>query len=299
MTKPIVRAHYSSREYFSQNGLPLSVLLIPVQIDHQFHDHDVSELVVVTKGQGWHATRHEEYPLEAGNVFVIQECEQHAYRDTHELAICNVLFDLEQLQLPLGSLAQSPGYRALFSHEPRLRDTYGVKSHLKLSPAQLAVVTELLSNVHKEMEQKYAGFECMATALFMQVLGFLSRCYSNIEDPESRSVLRLSAVLDHMENTLDQPLRIETLARLANMSRSTFHRAFRQTLHTSPVDYLIRLRIQKACELLSKGEQNITEVAAATGFEDSNYFTRQFHRIMGASPREFRRRTGLASATGN
>ena len=129
----------------------------------------------------------------------------------------------------------------------------------------------------------------MATALFMQLLGFLSRCYSDIKDPESRSVLRLSVALDHMENALAQPLQIETLAQLSNMSRSTFHRTFRQTLNTSPIDYLIQLRIQKACVLLSTGQQSITDVAAATGFEDSNYFTRQFSRIMGKSPREFRR----------
>ncbi len=294
MTKPIATAHYSSQEFFEKSGMPLNVLMIPEQIGHNFHDHDVTELVVVTKGWGLHATRQEKYPIEAGNVFVIQACEQHAYRDTHDLAICNVLFDLPRLKLPLGSLSQSPGYRALFSHEPRLRHTHGVKSHLKLSPAKLAVVTDLFSNVIKELELKNAGFECMASALFMQILAYLARCYSNIEDPESRSVLRLSMVLDHMENTMNQPLRLDTLARMANMSLSTFQRAFSKTLHTSPMDYLIRLRIQKACELLSKDTLNITEVAAATGFEDSNYFTRQFRRIMRASPRDFRNqmRTG-------
>ena len=55
------------------------------------------------------------------------------------------------------------------------------------------------------------------------------------------------------------------------------------------IDYLIRLRIQKATELLADGELRIGEVVLACGFNDSNYFTRQFWRVTGRSPREYRK----------
>jgi len=57
----------------------------------------------------------------------------------------------------------------------------------------------------------------------------------------------------------------------------------------SPIDYLIRLRILQAANLLRKEELNITEVAYRVGFQDSNYFARQFHRIMGTTPSIYRR----------
>jgi len=288
LEKIITRTHYNCREIFAKVGMSLYVVGIRVQIQHRFHDHDATELVVVTKGRGWHATRTEEHPIEAGDVFVIREQDQHSYRDTRDLALYNVVFDLAQLHLPIHDLDTSPGFRALFSIEPRLRSTHGVRSRLRLSPANLTVVCDLLDNIDKELDRKRFGYRCMASSLFMQVVGYLSRCYSSIEDPESRALLRLGPVLDHMESALDQPIRLDDLARLVNMSKSTFQRAFRRTLNTSPFDYLIRLRIQKACESLATGDQSVKEVAAAVGFDDSNYFTRQFRRIMGSSPRDYR-----------
>ncbi len=280
---------YFRANYFSEGGMPLCVLLVPGQTEHLFHDHDFAELVLVTQGHGWHATRSDEHPLQAGDAFVIQPMEQHSYRDTSGLTLYNVLFDLGQMKLPLFDLARSPGYRALFALEPRLRSSHGFKSRLKLSPANLAVASDLLAQLKRELDQKRAGYQAVSAALFLQTIGFLSRCYSHIEDPGPRALLRLGAVLDHLESSLNEPVQLEELARLAGMSKSSFQRAFRRALNASPVDYLIRLRIQKACELLSGSELNIKEVAAASGFDDSNYFTRQFRRITGASPSDFRR----------
>jgi transcriptional regulator GlxA family with amidase domain len=66
-------------------------------------------------------------------------------------------------------------------------------------------------------------------------------------------------------------------------------RIFRQIMGRSPIDYLIRLRIHKAAQLLRREPMRVKEVSAAVGFTDSNYFTRQFRNVMGASPREYRR----------
>jgi AraC-like DNA-binding protein len=74
------------------------------------------------------------------------------------------------------------------------------------------------------------------------------------------------------------------------MSRSSFQRAFRRVLSTSPVDYWIRLRVERARALLAGGTVRIKEAAAAAGFEDSNYFARQFRHIHGVSPRDYARR---------
>jgi AraC-like DNA-binding protein len=281
---------YFRANYFSESGMPLCAFRVPVQPEHLFHDHDFAELVLVTHGHGWHATRTDAHPIQAGDAFVIQPNEQHSYRDTTGLTLYNVLFDLNQMQLPMFDLARSPGYRAMFALEPRLRSSHGLKSRLKLSPANLAVASDLLAQLERELTRKRAGYQAIAAALFLQTIGFLSRCYSHIEDPGPRALLRLGAVLEHLESSLTEPVQLTALARLAGMSKSSFQRAFRRALNASPVDYLIRLRIQKACELLTASDTTIKEVAAASGFDDSNYFTRQFRRIMQTSPSDFRRK---------
>ncbi len=291
-------SHYTRAKYFARAGMPVCVLLVDAQSAHQAHDHDFTELVVVAAGRGDHVAGGKNYAIETGDVFVVHSAEPHAYDNTNGLGLYNVIFDIEKLGLPLKDMERQPGFRALFALEPRLRRQSGFRSRLKLSPAHLAVVVDLLENMRKEQTQKLPVYQCMAAALFFQVVGLLSRCYANIQDPESRVLLRLSAALEHMEAHLDRPVKLADLARLARMSQSTLQRAFRRALHVSPIAYLIRLRIQKAAELLLAGGLLVKEAAAATGFDDSNYFARQFRNIMGRSPRDFGRAAPYAKRTG-
>jgi AraC-like DNA-binding protein len=281
------KARYFSADFFPEDGIPLRVDRNASQLEHMFHDHDFTELVLVTQGRGWHATRTDEHMIQTGDAFVIHPWEKHSYRDTSGLTLYNVMFDMPRLHLPMLDLERHPGYRALFALEPRLRTSHGFKSRLKLSPAHLAVVANQLNELQRELAEQRPGYQGMAVALFLQIMGYLSRCYAHIEDPRPRTLLRLGVVLDQLESSLGQPVRLEELARRAGMSRSSLQRAFRRTLDASPVDYWIRLRIQKACELLAGGNVRIKEAAMATGFDDSNYFTRQFRRIQGVCPREY------------
>jgi hypothetical protein len=144
--------HYSGDTFFQASGMPLQVIHVSGHPDHLFHDHDFTELVVVTCGRGTHATQTEEYAIRAGDVFVIHPREKHSYLDTEGLAIYNVFFDMDLLRLPLLDIEPSAGYRALFTLEPRLRASHGVKSWLTLSPGQLAIVCDLLGDIDRNWD---------------------------------------------------------------------------------------------------------------------------------------------------
>ena len=66
----------------------------------------------------------------------------------------------------------------------------------------------------------------------------------------------------------------------------------------SPIDYLIRLRIRKAAELLCDDGTKVTEAAFRVGFADGNYFSRQFRRVTGLTPGEYRRHARRADLGG-
>lgn len=74
------------------------------------------------------------------------------------------------------------------------------------------------------------------------------------------------------------------------MCTNQFLRAFNELIQTSPIDYVIRVRIQKACELLKRGDRTITDVAYDVGFRDSNYFSRIFKKITDCTPGEYRKK---------
>jgi transcriptional regulator GlxA family with amidase domain len=81
------------------------------------------------------------------------------------------------------------------------------------------------------------------------------------------------------------PLATEELARLAGMSRSSFHEHFRTVTATTPLQYQKELRLLQARERLQAGGQSVSAVAFEVGYESPTQFSREYARKFGASPR--------------
>jgi len=252
------------------------------------HSHPWMELVIIVAGGGVHTTEGGEYPIVAGDVFVISGDRSHGYHATRGLVLTNVLFHPERMGLPSMDVGSLSGYHALFTLEPRYRDRHRFESRLRLGTQQLAHVRSLVATLDDELRAQEPGYRFMARSVLMQLIGYLSRCYSREQAPEAASLLRIGETISYIEENYAQPITLAELQDVAHMSKSGLLRAFRQALDSSPIDYLIRLRISRAAELLSQGDLSVTEVAFRVGFSDSNYFARQFRKVMGESAREYR-----------
>ncbi|OGV71921.1 MAG: hypothetical protein A3K19_07425 [Lentisphaerae bacterium RIFOXYB12_FULL_65_16] len=254
------------------------------------HRHDFYELVVILAGCGRHITDREEYTLEAGDVFLLRGDMAHGYADTEHMTLVNILFDPDRLALPMRLLRDLPGYHALFRIEPRLRTYDRLRSRLRLQAEELAEVAGMIGRLQHELTRKAPGYRFQACAHLMHLLGFVSRCYSHPDRNMERPFLRLGEVLSYIELHYREPITVAQLTRMAHMSESSLMRQFHRVLSRSPIEHVIRVRILKAAEQLQRGDARVSEAALACGFTDSNYFSRQFRRIMGTSPREYRAR---------
>ena len=95
--------HLRGQEYFSKTGMPLAVFRTKADDRLEMHTHDFYELVVVSAGYGRHHINGNNYPIAAGDVFVILSGSEHTYEDCKQLEIYNVLFDISKLNLPASS----------------------------------------------------------------------------------------------------------------------------------------------------------------------------------------------------
>lgn len=111
------------------------------------------------------------------------------------------------------------------------------------------------------------------------------------EVPESGDV-RIAAALRWMEEQPAQPIVVDRLAALCNLSRSQFLRRFKKASGASPVKYQQHLRIEAARALLALSDRSCAQIAEELGFTDAAYFSTLFKREVGMPPREFRRRSG-------
>lgn len=95
-----------------------------------------------------------------------------------------------------------------------------------------------------------------------------------------------------LRERLGAPLRIDALAKLAGVSRSTLHERFVAELGMSPNEYLTHLRMERAKELLA-GATN-AEVAGILGFASAQHFATVFRRRVGTTPGGWRRQTAVS-----
>jgi PAS domain S-box-containing protein len=97
-----------------------------------------------------------------------------------------------------------------------------------------------------------------------------------------------SQVIEFINRDFAQPIEIQQLARMASLSLSQFERRFKVVFQETPVRFILKIRINEACRLLVHTRHPLAWIARATGFFDQSYFSKQFSRRMGTSPRRYR-----------
>ena len=168
-----------------------------------------------------------------------------------------------------------------------------LKRGFQLDSKQLSIAFSYAEMLAHELSMRNPGFAFMAYTWFMQLVGYLSRAYSHSKGPDPRARLSVDNAIRHLEAHFDQSVNLDELSRLTHMSKRSFFRAFQAATGSTPIAYLVNLRLARAAAMLRRHEENVTSVAYKVGYNDSNYFARRFHAMFGIPPSEYRKRQEL------
>lgn len=100
---------------------------------------------------------------------------------------------------------------------------------------------------------------------------------------------QIRKVTAYVESRIDRPIRNDELAAIARLNPSHFGRAFRNSIGEPPHEYVIRRRVERAQGLMLSTDAPLSEIALNCGLADQSHLTRLFRRIVGESPRTWRR----------
>ncbi len=285
-------------DFFPPDGCPIALRTIqgdaPVQHDgdltDQRHSHDFAELIIITRGGGEHWIDGTAYPVSAGDIFLIQDNTEHYFLERHDLEMYNIMFDDNYLREHLRSLRSLSGFNAFFVFEPLCRRRHAFMSRLHLAPEVMLGMRNLLNNMFSELRSRRPGCDLMMLSRLLEIFVVIAREYSSNSNSKAQTLFRLGEVISRMENNYQDNWTIARLSRIAAMAPSTFLPVFREATGSSPIEYLLRVRMSKAANQLLQSNSSISEVAANCGFKDSNYFSRQFRKFYNCSPREYRKK---------
>ena len=146
-----------------------------------------------------------------------------------------------------------------------------------------SAVNDLIELLHDPIESRALGPAAL-TRLYFQVLRSEDgRVLESLTRSDSR-LARVSAVMRYMEQHLAEKIGMDDLAAIANMSRSAFHRAFKEVAGESPLQYLKQIRLNTARNLITYEGQSASMAARQVGYESANQFSREFKRYFGLPP---------------
>jgi len=152
----------------------------------------------------------------------------------------------------------------------------------------LEVVKRIMCECFNELKEKKAGFRSRASILCYVLLLELSKNLEHMHIPDL-----LLRAMDLMEHHLSQQLSLKKIAKILNTTPISLSRVFQQYLKNSPINYFINLKMEAAKSLLQNTNMQTQKIAENTGYSNGFYFSSEFKKRIGMSPREFRKKVNL------
>jgi len=255
------------------------------------HSHDFTEIVIINSGSGRHLVEDREQPLAAGDMFIIPRGIQHGYINDNNLVITNMIFQMSTVDEHFPEIKGMPGFFSFFmaesvSHKMKPQ----VSRLLNLNDEELACVEELQNKIKREQHGNLAGKASMCLLYLAEILIYLSRL---LEDRQEEQLApstygTFAKVYNYMNRNYQDKISIEKLAAIARMSERNFQRVFTRIYRVSPMQYLMKVRLEKSRDLLKNTSWEISKVAQESGFQENSYFSLQFKKAFNISPRRYR-----------
>ena len=150
-----------------------------------------------------------------------------------------------------------------------------------------------MSEAYEEYISKDVCFRLPVKAYIYLLNSRVLRYYASARNEMDRviyhNVIRLRPVIEYIANNYGEKIYIETLSEMIGVSPDYFTKMFKDSIGTTPIDYINGVRVNHALRLLTMTDTPVNEIADLTGFSGPNYFHKIFKSYMNTSPLAYRK----------
>lgn len=259
------------------------------------HSHNFYEINIVVEGKGAHYVEDNVVKTRPGDVFAFPPGVKHGYWSEKDLKIFHLILPKYVLDKHSKDLEKFSGYHILFEIEPFIRKNYSENMFLKLTKSQLNNLKTLMDNMidiltrGQTQEAKYM-FELQSLLMIGELSHYINEKYQTVPVGDTPDDITMVKTIEFLRNSYYEKIKVDDLAKMANLSRSTYLRKFSSMMKKTPSEYLTEIRIKKSCEFLENAELSITYIAHACGFFDCSHFIRVFTKYNSTTPENYRKR---------
>lgn len=145
-----------------------------------------------------------------------------------------------------------------------------------------------LTAIYEKAVEKKISDAFQASSLAYSFMMELYRYAKNIGTHNQKWPEPITKAALFAQKNYDQPIGLDELVEASGLSKYHFTRLFHKTTNTTPLQYLTKIRIDRAIEALQKTDLTIDEIARMVGYANGNYFSKVFSKRVGMSPGQFR-----------
>lgn len=249
--------------------------------------------IYVEEGECLFKVGGEEYSFIKGDFCLIQPNEVVILSGTTETITPFVHMDLFYNPNREISFPTRPGQVDIseFSQllQPRLNDINGIHIPVKFIPDRPQHFLDLLVRMIGLWESKSIVGTLEAQNIGTELVLLLLRQYSDFPFSLSQQPQVFHWITSYFYFHLSDPISVEDMASRAKLSPSRFSALFRQTFGMPPYQYLLKLRLKHAEDLLINSQLNMQQIAEYCGFSDPQHFSKAFKKGTGRTPGSLRK----------
>lgn len=306
---------YHPREVLDDSGITLISADAPRAVSDAVHQHAFYELALVLRGSCEIQLPGSRAPLIPGDLFLICPDQPHVFRPGKNTFLLYCQFEptagvkaRQAMQEALDDAAlteRQAGQKRMrelraFEQEtlaagaPVLLPTNSGAVHglIHLNHSETDCIHTVYRSILTEQTDRRGGFESMKRLYLEQLLILVQRVlrqqFEHVRQDVSWQHEMIDGVLAQIDADLARDVDFEAIARDNGITLSHFRTVFKRVTGLPPTDYLNRVRILRALELLQTTDLPVSEIATQVGIYDANYFSRLFKKVTGYPPRYFK-----------
>ncbi len=230
-------------------------------------------LIYCIEGKGWITVDGKRSVVKANQYFIIPKGVPHKYgsdeKDSWSIYWLHFSGELASHYSDISGMANS----IIRSEVSRIAD-------------RNLLFEEMLLNLEMGYSQENINYANVCLSHFLASFKYISQ-YRQVRRGKEKDIVEKSIIF--MKEKIREKITLSEIAGNIGLSASHFSLIFRTKTGRSPMDYLMHLRIQRACALLDATAMRISEIAGETGYDDPFYFSRVFKNIMNSSPVQYRK----------
>lgn len=251
----------------------------PYHLMKNTHSHEEYELYYLLSGKRRFFIHDTIYMLDKGSFVLLKSGVVHKTTnvgaETHERII--IYFNGDYL-------------RRLFKDKCKTIATVFDKPYIMPPSGTSAYLEGLMSRIETEHELGGEFSEMLTEGYVRELLVFLFRCGKTGEPP---SIVSGNSVIEQAARFIvknyNRNITLEDVSEFVHLSGGYFSKKFKNETGIGFKEYLVKIRLQKAMEMLEETDDSITDIAYKCGFNDSNYFGDAFARAVRMSPSKYRK----------